>query len=72
MSLPYSEGFMMVISEPQGSSLDMGRCSTVGCWQPLCISLRVSWFLLSNCRIKNIAEHLDAFLFCGCCLAFLC
>lgn len=38
MSLPYSEGFMMVISEPQGSSLDMGRCSTVGCWQPLCIS----------------------------------
>lgn len=30
MSLPYSEGFTIVISEPQGSSLDMGRCSTEG------------------------------------------
>lgn len=58
VSLPYSEAFTMVILEPQGSSLDIGHCSTVGACRHFAFPLTkmltgLSWILLANYNIKS-------------------
>lgn len=67
--------FTIVISEPQGSSLDMGSCSTVRAGSHFAFPstkmlTRRSRILAANCRMKPLLNTSIHSHFCDCCVTF--